>query len=44
MDRCLEGEGKREGGGSQGELGEGPGGADLQRCWGFDEQSYKGRI
>ena len=25
-----------------GELGEGPGVVDLQRCWGFSEQSYKG--
>ena len=38
------GEGPGEGGGSQGELGEGPGVADLQRCWGFPEQSYTGRI
>ena len=38
------GEGPGEGGGSQGELGEGPGVADLQRCWGCDEQSYQGRI
>ena len=33
-----------KGGGSQGELGEGPGVVDLQRCWGFSEQSYTGRI
>ena len=38
------GEGPGEGGGSLGELGEGPGVVDLQRCWGFSEQSYKGRI
>ena len=38
------GEGPGEGGGSQGELGEGPGGVDLQRCWGYPEQSYQGRI
>ena len=31
-------------GGSQGELGEGPGVVDLQSCWGFSEQSFKGRI
>ena len=37
------GEGPREGGGSQGGLGEGPGVVDLQRCWGCSEQSYKGR-
>ena len=36
--------GKGEGGGSQGELGEGPGVVDLQRCWGCDEQSYQGLI
>ena len=36
------GEGPGEGGGSQGILGEGPGVADLQRCWGCDEQSYQG--
>jgi hypothetical protein len=30
--------------GSQKELGEGPGVVDLQRCWGFPEQSYNGRI
>ena len=30
------------GGGSPGELGEGPGVADLQRCWGCHEQSYQG--
>ena len=35
------GEGPGEGGGSQGELGEGPGVVDLQRCWGCSEQSYK---
>ena len=29
---------KGEGGGSLGELGEGPGVADLQRWWGFPEQ------
>ena len=28
-----------EGGASQKELGEGPGVVDLQRCWGFPEQS-----
>ena len=33
-----------EGGGSPGELGEGPGVVDLQKCWGCPEQSYKGRI
>ena len=33
-----------EGGGSPGELGEGPGVVDLQRCWGCSEQSYQGRI
>ena len=38
------GEGPGEGGGSPGELGEGPGVVDLQRCWGFPEQSYQGRI
>ena len=38
------GEGPGEGGGSQGELGEGPGVVDLQRCWGCPEQSYTGRI
>ena len=38
------GEGPGEGGGSQGELGEGPGVVDLQRCWGFPEQSFVGRI
>ena len=38
------GEGPGEGGGSPGELGEGPGAADLQRCWGYPEQSYQGRI
>jgi len=27
-----------EEGGSRGELGEGPGVVDLQRCWGFSEQ------
>ena len=27
---------------SLGELGEGPGVVDLQRCWGYPEQSYKG--
>ena len=32
-----------EGGGSQGELGKGPGVVDLQRCWGFPEQGYQGR-
>ena len=37
-------EGSGEGGGSQGELGEGPGVEDLQRCWGCHEQSYTGRI
>ena len=37
--RKGEGEGPGEGGGSQGELGEGPGVEDLQRCWGCDEQS-----
>ena len=36
--RCEKGE-EREGGGSLGILGEGPGVADLQRCWGCDEQS-----
>ena len=36
------GEGPGEEGGSQGELGEGPGVADLQRCWGSHEQSYQG--
>ena len=36
------GEGPWEGGGSQKELGKGPGVVDLQRCWGCDEQSYKG--
>ena len=35
------GEGQ-QGGGFQGELGEGPGVADLQRCWGCPEQSYTG--
>ena len=39
-----EGENPGEGGGSQKELGKGPGVVDLQRCWGFPEQSYKGRI
>ena len=29
---------------SQKELGKGPGVVDLHRCWGFPEQSYKGRI
>ena len=38
----VEGEGPGEGGGSQKELGKGPGVVDLQRCWGFPEQSYKG--
>ena len=38
------GEGPGEGGGSQKELGKGPGVADLQRCWGFSEQSYRGQI
>ena len=38
------GEGPGEEGGSLGILGEGPGVVDLQRCWGFFEQSYKGRI
>ena len=47
--RCIEGvqTGKGEGpegGGSLGELGEGPGVGDFQRCWGCSEQSYKGRI
>jgi hypothetical protein len=37
-------EGPGEGGGSLEELGKGPGGADLQRCWGCPEQSYQGRI
>ena len=37
-------EGQGEGGGSQGEVGEGPGVVDLQRCWGCPEQRYKGRI
>ena len=37
------GEGPGEGGGSQGELGEGPTIADLQRCWGSTEQSYQRR-
>ena len=32
-----------EGGGSLGELGEGPTIADLQRCWGCPEQSYQRR-
>ena len=36
--------GKGEGGGSQKELGKGPGVVDLQRCWGSPEQSYQGRI
>ena len=36
------GEDPGEGGGSQGELGEGPGVVDSQRCWGFPEQSYRG--
>ena len=31
-----------QGGGSPGELAEGPGVADLQRCWGSPEQSYQG--
>ena len=31
-------------GGSQKGLGEGPGVMDLQRCWGFPEQRYKGRV
>ena len=35
---------KGEGGGSQKELGEGPGVVDLQMCWGFPEQRYKGPI
>ena len=35
-------EGPGEGGGPQKELGEGPGVVDLQRCWVFPEQSYKG--
>ena len=35
------GKGEEEGG-SPGELGEGPGVADSERCWGFPEQSYKG--
>ena len=38
------GEGKGEEGGSQGELGEGPGVVDLQRCWGCPEHSYQGRM
>ena len=33
-----------QGGGSPGEPAEGPTIADLQRCWGFTEQSYQGRI
>ena len=36
------GEGPGEGGGSQKELGKGPGVVDLQRCWGLPEQSYQG--
>ena len=36
------GEGPGEGGGSPGELGEGPDVVDSQRCGGFPEQSYKG--
>ena len=38
------GEGPGEGGGSQKELGKGPGVVDWQRCCGFPEQSCKGRI
>ena len=34
----------RKGGGSQGELGEGPGVADFQRWWGCPEQSFVGWI
>ena len=33
---------KESEGGSPGELAEGPGVVDFQRCWGFPEQSYKG--
>ena len=37
------GEGPGEEGGSQKELGKGPDVVDLQRCWGYPEQSYQGR-
>ena len=37
------GEGQ-QGGGFPGEPAEGPTIADLQRCWGFPEQRYKGPI
>ena len=38
------GGGTREGGGSLGKPAQGPGVADLQRCWACPEQSYQGRI
>ena len=41
---CGEQGGAHEGGASQKELGKGPDVVDLQRCWGFPEQRYKGRV